>query len=117
MVYLRGGRTIEKDGMQLKMATDACSDSSDAVIFTEHVQVKVSLSYSRRGDLQLLLHSPSGTTSTLLPRRKEDYQPGTLDSWHFLSVFYWGERPNGTWTLSLENVGSELNAGIQRVNG
>jgi len=75
------------------------------------VEVRVSLNYSRRGDLQLHLVSPAGTPSTLLPRRKDDYQPGKLDAWHFLSVFYWGERPAGTWTLILENVGSELNAG------
>jgi len=107
-------RTIEKDGMTLKTSTDACADSvKDAVTFLEHVQVAVSLNYSRRGDLQIHLRSPSGTPSTLLPRRKDDYQPGRLDSWHFLSVFYWGEQPNGTWTLILENVGSELNAGQQ----
>ena len=97
--------------MVLKMATDACMDSDDAVMFAEHVQVKVSLTYSRRGDLQLDLMSPSGTSSTLLPRRKDDYQPGKLDAWHFLSVFYWGERPNGTWTLNVQNGGSELNSG------
>jgi len=97
--------------MVLKMATDACMDSGDAVMFAEHVQVKVSLTYSRRGDLQLDLMSPSGTSSTLLPRRKDDYQPGKLDAWHFLSVFYWGERPNGTWTLNVQNGGSELNSG------
>jgi len=105
-------RTIEKHGMTLKMSTDGCADTEQAVMYTEHVQVKVSLNYSRRGDLQLHLLSPSGTPSTLLPRRKDDYQPGRLDAWHFLSIFYWGERPNGTWTLILENVGSELNIGI-----
>ena len=104
-------RTIEKHGMVLKLATDGCLNAEHQVIFLEHVQVKVSLTYSRRGDLQLHLLSPNGTPSTLLPRRKDDYQPGKLDAWHFLSVFYWGERPNGTWTLNLENVGSELNAG------
>ena len=98
--------------MVLKLATDGCLNAEHQVIFLEHVQVKISLTYSRRGDLQLHLLSPSGTPSTLLPRRKDDYQPGKLDAWHFLSVFYWGERPNGTWTLILENVGSELNAGI-----
>ena len=97
--------------MVMKLATDGCFDTEQQVIYLEHVQVKISLMYSRRGDLQLHLLSPSGTPSTLLPRRKDDYQPGKLDAWHFLSVFYWGERPNGTWTLYLENVGSELNAG------
>jgi len=97
--------------MELQLATDGCAGSEHEVVYLEHVQVKVSLTYSRRGDLQLHLFSPAGTPSTLLPRRKDDYQPGKLDAWHFLSVFYWGERPNGTWTLILENVGSELNAG------
>ena len=104
--------TIEKDGMVLKMSADGCLNTDHEVMFLEHVQLKISLTYSRRGDLQLHLMSPTGTPSTLLPRRKDDYQPGKLDSWHFLSVFYWGERPNGTWTLIVENVGSELNAGL-----
>jgi len=111
LLYFFYRRTIEKHGMTLKLATDGCVDTEHRVTFLEHVQVKISLTYSRRGDLQLHLLSPSETPSTLLPRRKDDYQPGRLDSWHFLSVFYWGERPNGTWTLILENVGSELNAG------
>lgn len=109
-------RTIEKHGMVLKLATDGCMDTQHQVNYLEHVQVRISLTYSRRGDLQLHLLSPSGTPSTLLPRRKDDYQPGKLDAWHFLSVFYWGERPNGTWTLILENIGSELNSGISRRN-
>jgi len=32
-------RTIEKHGMTLKMSTDACADTADAVIYAEHVQV------------------------------------------------------------------------------
>jgi len=107
-------RTIERHGMVLKLSTNGCLDTEQQVLILEHVQVKISLTYSRRGDLQLHLISPTGTPSTLLPRRKDDYQPGKLDAWLFLSVFYWGERPNGTWTLMVENVGSELNTGIAK---
>ena len=28
-----------------------------------------------------------------------------------MSVFYWGEQPAGTWTLEIENTGSNYNSG------
>lgn len=91
--------------------TDGCKDSAGEINYLEHVQARISLAYSRRGDLQIHLVSPNGTRSTLLPRRKYDYQPGEFRNWSFMSVFYWGEQPQGTWTLVLENVGSLPNSG------
>jgi Proprotein convertase P-domain len=104
-------RTLEKRGASFQVAIDGCRGTKNEINFLEHVQAKVTLSYSKRGDLQLYLQSPSGTKSTLLPRRKNDFQAGKLDAWPFLSVFYWGEQPNGTWTLTAENVGALMNTG------
>lgn len=59
------GRDI---GSGLSISTDvsACSQSIRSL---EHVQVQLSLSYSRRGDLVVALSSPMGTTSTLVTLR------------------------------------------------
>ncbi|XP_076775581.1 proprotein convertase subtilisin/kexin type 4 isoform X7 [Arvicanthis niloticus] len=49
----------------------ACSDGSRRRLIRslEHVQVQLSLSYSRRGDLEIFLISPMGTRSTLVAIR------------------------------------------------
>lgn len=95
-----------------ELTTNACDKAPESVRYLEHVQAVVTVHYSRRGDLQLHLVSPSGTRSTILPRRKndDDERQGFID-WPFLSVFCWGEDPRGTWTLIVENTGSPSNKG------
>lgn len=45
----------------LKIETDACAGTVDAVNYLEHVQAVISVNATRRGDLQLFLTSPMGT--------------------------------------------------------
>ena len=60
-------------------------------------------SHPKRGDIKVELESPSGTKSTLLPYRKYDFiNAEGYDSWPFMSVHYWGEDPNGTWTVYVD---------------
>lgn len=49
--------------------TSSCSGRTRSIRSLEHVQVQLSLSYSRRGDLQVALRSPMGTMSTLVSVR------------------------------------------------
>ena len=104
-------RPIEGIGSYVKVVTDGCSGTSNHVKYVEHVQAKVTLSVARRGDLQIHLTSPNGTRSTLLPQRKHDYSAFGFEEWPFMSVFYWGENPTGTWKLELENLGGAANVG------
>ncbi|XP_052120301.1 furin-like protease 1 isoform X2 [Frankliniella occidentalis] len=78
------------------------------VNFLEHVQAKISLASSRRGDLQIHLTSPAGTRSTLLARRPQDMSRGGFTAWPFMSVHTWGEQPFGTWQLEIHNEGRFL---------
>lgn len=57
--------------------------------------------YARRGDISVTLQSPQGTTSEILPNRKNDYinTEGFIE-WDFMSVHFWGENPQGQWELS-----------------
>lgn len=70
----------------------------------EHVEVKVSFSYSsRRGNLILLLESPAGTKSYLMTNRPWDsikYSDPGSGFWYFSSVHFWGEKIDGTWKLT-----------------
>lgn len=58
--------------MLVSKNVSACSGGSRRLIRSlEHVQVQLSLSYSRRGDLEISLTSPMGTRSTLVAIRCE----------------------------------------------
>ena len=59
-------------------------------------------SHPRRGDIKIKLTSPQGTKSILLPYRNYDFiNAEGYDDWPFMSVHFWGENPNGTWTLNI----------------
>ena len=85
-----------------QVTTDGCGGTSTEVRHLEHVQVRVSLSYSVRGDVSIYLTSPSGTRTTLLPSRHKDTSPGGFNDWPFMSVWLWGEDPRGVWTVEVE---------------
>lgn len=93
----------------LKVTIDAtaCSGSDRYVRYLEHVQVVITLTFTRRGDLTIKLISPRGTASVLLPQRREDYSSAGFTDWEFMSTHTWGEDPKGTWTLEIENHGEE----------
>ena len=58
--------------------------------------------HPRRGDIEIQLTSPQGSTSTLLPHRDFDFvNDEGYDDWPFMSVHFWGENPHGTWTLRI----------------
>ncbi|NWR44314.1 PCSK4 convertase, partial [Regulus satrapa] len=90
-------------GSQLTVSADA-SSCSKSIRSLEHVQVQLSLSYSRRGDLVVALSSPMGTTPY------DTSQDGYTD-WKFMSTHFWDEDPKGIWTLQLENRGDSQNTG------
>ena len=81
--------------------------------FLEHVKLHINLkSNARRGDLSIMLRSPSDTVSVLLaPRPFDDIRTG-LDlfaKWPMMSVHFWGEpvskEDNGKWFLFVRNGG------------
>ncbi|XP_008835373.1 proprotein convertase subtilisin/kexin type 4 [Nannospalax galili] len=90
----------------------ACSEGPRRLIRSlEHVQVQLSLSYSRRGDLEISLTSPMGTRSTLVAIRPLDISGQGYNNWIFMSTHYWDEDPHGLWMLDLENKGYYFNTG------
>ncbi|XP_054714340.1 furin-like protease kpc-1 isoform X2 [Uloborus diversus] len=75
------------------------------VRFLEHVQAKLTLTATRRGDIHIYLTSPSGTRSTLLAQRPIDGSRAGFQSWPFMTVHNWGENPDGLWKLEVHNEG------------
>ena len=76
------------------------------ISYLEHVVVVISISADPRGDIQINLQSPNGTNVTLLQNRPKDTGAGEYNEWPFMSVMFWGENPNGNWTLNISNRNS-----------
>lgn len=55
----------------------------------EHVTVRVWISHSRRGDVEVDLVSPSGVKSVLAGRRKYDQDTSGYPGWIFMTVKHW----------------------------
>ncbi|XP_050443201.1 furin-like protease 2 isoform X2 [Adelges cooleyi] len=92
--------------LTVSMEVGGCQGTLNEVRFAEHVQCKISLRFFPRGNLRIDLTSPLGTTSTLLFERPRDVVSSNFDDWPFLSVHYWGEKVDGTWTMTVHNGGN-----------
>ncbi|KAK3727211.1 hypothetical protein QZH41_007718 [Actinostola sp. cb2023] len=93
-------RNIPSSGSLIISAnTSSCAGSTSHVHKLEHVQVVVTLKHRRRGDLSIILISPSGTRSQLLKTRRNDNSSDGLKEWVFMTVHCWGEDPKGLWSL------------------
>lgn len=75
----------------------------------EHVQLRASIPHASRGDLEITLTSPDGTSSTLA-RRHFDFNPDYND-WTFMTVRNWGEiaaggpsSTNSDWTIKVADL-------------
>jgi subtilisin-like proprotein convertase family protein len=85
------------------ITTDGCKGRNNEVNYLEHVQVKITLNYHRRGNAVIHITSPSGTRSTVLPHRPNDMMKGGFRDWAFLSVHFWEENPEGSWKLEIDD--------------
>ena len=87
---------------KISLSVDDCNHKSDNQIkYLEHVQCIVSLKSVVRGAIKINLVSPQGTRSSLLLPRPKDHTLGSFDEWPFMSVHFWGESPEGDWTLEV----------------
>ncbi|WP_083883620.1 S8 family serine peptidase [Spirulina subsalsa] len=69
-------------------------------ITLEKVEVMFDATHSNRGDLKVVLTSPSGTESILAQPRLKD-TGNNFDKWIFTSARHWGESSVGDWTLQV----------------
>ena len=86
--------------------TDGCVGSGNRVKYLEHVQARITMTASRRGEIQIFLTSPWGTRSRLLEKRVRDTSREGFNNWAFMTTHNWGEFANGTWILEIENGAS-----------
>lgn len=78
----------------------------------EHVTVTMNVQHTRRGDLSVELHSPSGMVSHIATHRRNDADPSGYKDWTFMSVAHWGESGVGTWTVIVKDTNVNEHKGI-----
>ena len=105
MAYLFRRPIKWNEAFKITMHSNGCTGSASEILYLEHVQLLLSLDYTRRGDLVVYLTSPMGTKSCLLSPRKEDVSDEGFTKWPFMTTHSWGEDPRGTWTLEIKDVG------------
>lgn len=79
-------------------------------ITIETVEIVVNAIHPFRGDLKMVLVSPSGTRSVLAESRAIDAGAG-FTNWIFSSNAHWGENSAGTWTLEVADE-SAVDTGV-----
>ena len=86
--------------LKINVATDT---NCPGLAYLEHVQafLTISIDTGKRGQLQITLLSPHLTSSTLLPYRHRDTGKQGFNNWPFMTVFNWGEEPQGEWVLKI----------------
>ena len=89
-------RTFPRDipsggALELSIPTKACAGTVAEINKLEHVVLTISFIHRRRGDVSVLLMSPSGTKNEMLSTRHYDDSKEGLDNWGFMTVHTWGK--------------------------
>jgi subtilisin-like proprotein convertase family protein/endonuclease/exonuclease/phosphatase family metal-dependent hydrolase len=79
----------------------ASSFTMGADIRVESVEIVFSATHASRGNLQVVLTSPSGTQSVLAEKHSDT--GANYSGWTFSTVRDWGESSRGTWTLTVSD--------------
>ncbi|CAG0912487.1 unnamed protein product [Notodromas monacha] len=93
---------------QVNLALEIKPSDCPNINYLEHVQAKITLRATRRGDMEIYLTSSAGTRSTLLALRPQDTSHAGFTEWPFMTVHSWGENPFGFWQLEIHNEGRYL---------
>ncbi len=81
--------------------------NSEPAVRAEHVTVALSIAHSARGNLEILITSPSGMTSRLAEVHGD---PNANYNWTFMSTHFRGELSTGTWTLKIADRSGSVNS-------
>jgi kexin len=63
----------------------------------------MNIAHTRRGDLSVELHSPTGIISHLSETRRFDDMPIGYEDWTFMTVAHFGETQPGNWTVIVKD--------------
>lgn len=86
---MTGGQTIAAGGVTSKMAVTRELLAENNFGALEHITVKVWISHTRRGEVEVELVSPNGIRSVLAGKRKFDQSRDGFPGWTFMTVKHW----------------------------
>ncbi|ESP05305.1 hypothetical protein LOTGIDRAFT_102960, partial [Lottia gigantea] len=98
--------------LEIQIYSSGCEGQENEINYIEHVQLHLTLDYTKRGAISVHITSPSNTTTMLLSERPYDKSTKGFQSWPLMSVHNWGEDPKGTWKVVLEDTTDDKNNGI-----
>ncbi|KAF7322439.1 PHOMO B domain-containing protein [Mycena chlorophos] len=102
-----GGTLITQEGITSVMTVTSDQASAANLDKLEHINVKVWIDHTRRGDVEVEITSPSGIRSVLGTKRDSDAAKTGFPGWTFMSVKHWGEDPVGDWVIRVSDQGTE----------
>ncbi len=88
---------FDSSGRSQSLVVDGLSAEADI----EAVTLEIEVTHPNTNDLGIHLVSPSGTESILNPVFNEVLAGNADLDWHLLSNAFYGESPNGEWTLKV----------------
>lgn len=83
-------------------------DLTSSNLRVEHATIRLSISHTSRGNLNISLVSPSGMVSQLTEVHTDS--GNDYSDWTFSSVRHWGELSTGTWTLKISDRSTSSNS-------
>jgi kexin len=86
---LAGGELIPPGGLQSSIVVTGEALLANNFESLEHVNVRVYIAHSRRGDVEVELTSPNGVKSVLAGMRRADAANTGFPGWVFMTVKHW----------------------------
>lgn len=68
----------------------------------EEMLLTINITHTYIGDLEIYLTSPSGTVCRMMQKQSADNTKNLR--WTLLSNAFWGENPQGTWTINVRDL-------------
>ncbi|CCA68478.1 probable KEX2-endoproteinase of late golgi compartment [Serendipita indica DSM 11827] len=103
---MTGGQPIKEGGVRSTTTITKAMLEENNFEKLEHITVKVWITHTRRGDVEVQLISPAGIKSVLGSRRPGDHADTGYPGWTFMTVKHWDENPIGQWTLHVFDQGN-----------
>ncbi|KAF9246400.1 peptidase S8/S53 domain-containing protein [Melanogaster broomeanus] len=102
---MTGGVPITPGGVH---STFSVSTNLESI---EHLTIRVWISHTKRGDVEVELISPNGIRSVLAAARAQDHANNGFRGWRFMTIKHWGENPIGDWTIKVSDQSDDKQNG------
>ncbi|KAL5239580.1 hypothetical protein ACI65C_006990 [Semiaphis heraclei] len=113
MPKVKGFPVSRNRAARIIVNSNGCEGLTGEIKFLEYVQLVVTMTYPKRGDIQITMRSPLGTECHVLENRPKDFSTNGLRRWTFSILAFWGESPKGNFVIDIfDTTGDSSNNGI-----